>query len=196
VCGRVSATNPCSRCGPSDSRLDRVVGVAEFEGVAREAVHALKYEEKHAISGLLGRLMAGAASHIEADLLVHAALHPSRRRERGYDQSALLARHMARELDIPFDVHAVTRTRKTRQQVRLGPAERNENLAGAFSVRRSVAGMRILVVDDVYTTGSTIRSVAAALHVAGAASVAGVVWAVASAGIEGSSPSTRGVRTK
>jgi ComF family protein len=159
--------------------------VAEFEAVSREAVHALKYGNRHAISGLMGRLMGRAAMHLGADVVVHVALHTSRRRERGYDQAAFLARHIARDLDIPFQKDALARTRKTRQQVTLGPQERRRNVEGAFRVTRPVQGRHVLLVDDVYTTGSTLEAAAAVLMESGSECVTGLVFARARAGVDG-----------
>jgi len=97
----------CARCGesavdavcehPASTRhpVDELCVVAEFAGTAREAVHALKYEGRHAISGLMGSGMAEAARGVDADAVVGVPLHPRRRRERGYDQAQMLARAVA-----------------------------------------------------------------------------------------------------
>ena len=185
VCGRPSALNPCPRCNSSPGPLDGVVAVAEFEGPAREAVHGLKYENRHAISGLMGRLMAGACRHVAPDAVVHVPLHASRRRERGYDQAGMLARHLATSLDISCYSNALTRIRKTRQQVGLGPAERRNNVDGAFGARKRLDGAHLLLVDDVYTTGSTLRAAAGALREAGAERITAAVFARAQAGRDG-----------
>jgi ComF family protein len=161
------------------------MAVAEFDGSVREAVHALKYENRHAISGLMGRLMAETCRSIGADAVAHVALHRSRRRERGFDQAWMLASHLARSLQIPFHGDAVVRTRKTRQQVGLGPAERRGNVAGAFGAARRVSGQSLLLVDDVYTTGSTLQAAGRALKDAGAEGVTAVVFARAQAGRDG-----------
>jgi ComF family protein len=158
------------------------VAVAPFEGVAREAVHALKYEGRHAISAMMGKLMAGMASELPAELVVSTPLHATRRRERGYDQAALLARAMSRQLGVSCDEKALKRTRRTRQQVSLGPEERRENVAGAFAAMHPFRGERILLVDDVYTTGATMGAAADALVERGAASVVGVVFGYAHGG--------------
>jgi len=182
VCGSPSLHNPCRRCAHSSSSVGTVVGVAPFEGAAREAVHALKYENKHAIAPLMGRLMARAARDLEADLVVPTTLHRSRRRERGYDQAGLLARVIARELKIDLDVAVLERVRRTKQQVALGPEERRRNVAGAFRVTRPLHGETVLLVDDVLTTGATIEAAATALLEGGARSVLGVVFGSAEIG--------------
>ncbi|HEX6507946.1 MAG TPA: phosphoribosyltransferase family protein [Chloroflexota bacterium] len=144
-------------------------------------MHALKYESRFAIASMMGRLMAGPASQLSADTIVPVPLHASRRRERGYDQAALLARASARELDIEV-LAALQRVRKTRQQVDLSPAERRENVAGAFHANHQFAGDTIILVDDVFTTGSTMRSAARTLLDAGAGTVYGLTFGLAMPG--------------
>jgi ComF family protein len=184
MCGRASVTEQCSRCSEPLGVLERVLAVAEFEGTAREAVHALKYQNRHAISGLMGRLMAGAAASSGGILVVHAALHSSRRRERGYDQAALLARHAALMLGLPFDPKAMIRTRKTRDQVQLSATERRLNLENAFRCSGALQGESVLLVDDVFTTGSTLKAAALALREGGAGEITGLVFARAVAGAD------------
>jgi len=148
--------------------IERVIGVAEFEGAAREAVHALKYQNRHAISGLMGRLMADAAAEAGGSLVVHVALHSSRRRERGYDQAAMLSRHLARALSLPFEAKALVRVRKTLDQVQLAVAERKLNLENAFKCEARLHGENVLLVDDVSDSGRTLAMVLALLVRAGA----------------------------
>lgn len=176
-CRRPSSRSVCLRCAGALTSLDGLVAVAEFDGVAREAVHALKYNGRHAIAGMLGRLMAGVAP-APVDLVVPVPLHASRRRERGYDQSALLAGRVARELGLPHAPRALTRTRRTEQQATLQADRRRANVAGAF-VSRPWRGEAILLVDDVATTGATIDAAARALKEAGAGKVMGLVFAQA-----------------
>jgi ComF family protein len=151
--------------------------VASFTDSAREAVHALKYHERHAISGVLGHLMAEMARPLDFDVVTHVPLHRSRRRERGYDQSWLLARAVARASVTPV-AGGLKRTRKTKQQALLADrAARHANVAGAFEARHSFEGKTVLLVDDVTTTGSTLSAAAEALKSTGAASVIGLVFA-------------------
>jgi ComF family protein len=188
VCGSPSGCTPCPRCADHSSSITSVLAVAAFEGVAREAVHALKYEGKHAIAPMMGRLMARAAYELEANLVVATPLHAARRRERGYDQAALLARAIARELQLSSDVTRLKRVTRTKQQVRLGPEERRQNVSGAFQATRPLHGETVLLVDDVYTTGATIDAAAAALLEGGAGSVLGVVFGYAEFGQDAGGP--------
>ncbi len=182
TCGEFSATNPCLRCAHSQSAVRTVVAVADFDGAAREAVHALKYEGRHAISSTMGRLMAAALQDGVPDLVTPVPLHRARRRERGYDQAALLARTLAAELGVPCDAGALARTRRTQQQVTLGPEQRRSNVAGAFIAQRVLNGQTVLLVDDVFTTGATMRAAARAVLDAGGGEVTGMVFAYATVG--------------
>jgi ComF family protein len=148
-----------------------------FGGIARDAVHALKFQNHHAIAPMMARLMASRVEAVRADVVIPVPLHPSRRRERGYDQAALLARHLARSLSLPARTDVLRRVRKTRQQTTLDGIERRENVRGAFAVVAPLAGERVLLVDDVYTTGSTMEEAAHALHEAGSGSITAVVFA-------------------
>jgi ComF family protein len=154
-----------------------VVAVAEHEGIAREAVHALKFGERHAISATMGRLMASTSLSHGVDIVVPIPLHPARRRERGYDQAAMLARHIARSLGKPCRKDLLRRTRKTRQQVSLDAVHRRENVRGAFAPHGRLAGETVLLVDDVLTTGATMSAAATAVRDAGAGYVVGCVFA-------------------
>jgi ComF family protein len=107
------------------------------------------------------------------DLIVPVPLHRSRERERGYNQSALVARGLGQILGVPVSPRALRRNRGTRTQTELSAEERARNVEGAFEVRDpgKVAGLRVLLVDDVLTTGATLDAGAAALRKAGARQV-------------------------
>lgn len=175
-CGIPSSTPSCLRCTTPTHPCDTLLAVARFEGVAREAVHVLKYEGRHAISGLLGRLMA-ATVEVPVDAVVPVSLHRRRRRERGYDQAEMLARRIARARTVPLRRDAIERTRYTAQQVTLNGDARHENVAGAFRSRHRWNGQTILLVDDVSTTGATMGAAAGVLKEAGAGQVIGLVFA-------------------
>jgi ComF family protein len=110
-------------------------------------------------------------------MLLPVPLHPGKLAERGFNQSIEIARWTARMLRRPYVARALVRNRATRPQVGLPLAERVANLQGAFAVAGSVRGKRVAVIDDVVTTGSTVREVAAALRRADASSVD--IWCVA-----------------
>jgi len=151
--------------------------VALYEGAAREAVHALKFANRYGIAPMMAHLLAQTAVRAGADVIVPIPLHKKRRRERGYDQAVLLAQHLGRHLGVPSDPGTLLRVRATRQQALLPASERQPNVAGAFEVQRRLDGARLLLVDDVSTTGATIEAAARTLKSAGAPSVCGIVFA-------------------
>lgn len=180
TCTRPWTGEFCPMCGGHVTSLDGMLASVAFDGVGREAVHALKYHGRHAIAGMMGQLMAGTIPDISLSAVVPVTLHPTRRRERGYDQAEMLALKVARSIDLPCLRHGLRRIRATRQQVSLDAVERHRNVAGAFAASSVVVeGERILLVDDVTTTGSTLEAAALALRDAGAASVTALVFASA-----------------
>lgn len=178
-CKAPSSDAICLGCAGASSSCQSVVAVAVFEGVGREAVHALKYQGRHAIAGMMGKLMAQAAAGLEFDLIVPVPLHRTRMRERGYDQAALLARTVAQRLQRTYQREALERIRPTLQQTTLKAEARRANVAGAFQSTRQLEGDAILLVDDVSTTGATLDAAATALKAAGAGRVVGLVFAQA-----------------
>jgi len=151
-----------------------------MEGAVREMVYGLKYRNLRASATELARLMAAHLefAHLAADLLIPVPLHRRRERERGYNQSRLLARELSVLSGIPVSEQALRRTRDTPPQVaKSGHEERRRNMEGAFECAEAVAGQSVLLVDDVVTTGSTMSACAGPLKAAGASSVWGLVLA-------------------
>lgn len=175
-CGRQAAGRWCGACEFPDSQLDSLRAVASFDGPIREAIHGFKFHGHHAIRDLMGPLLVASVPE-DVDLITHVPLHPSRRRERGYDQSKLLAAAVTKTLSIPAEPDLLRRTRRTKQQATLGAGRRRANVAGAFTGTRRLNGELVLLIDDVATTGSTIGDAARALKEAGAAHVTGLVFA-------------------
>ena len=171
----------CPYCCRWKLDIDGIRSPFAFEGVVRKAVHQLKYGHFKALAAPLGRMLGQylEAEPVTADVLVPVPLHSRRLRERGYNQSALLAAEVGRWNDFPVVYDSLLRLRHTKAQVKTADAEeRQRNLAGAFACRDSkLAGKRVLLVDDVCTTGATLNSCAIALRKAGAASVWGLALA-------------------
>lgn len=155
----------------------RARAACRFDGTARELVHRLKYGDRLELALVLGRVMAQAGRELtaECDLIVPVPLHRFRLWTRRFNQAAALAAVVARRSGLPCERQALTRVKRTKQQVGLTRAQRAENLQGAFKVtaamRPRVEGRRILLVDDVLTTGSTANAAARALLRAGASTV-------------------------
>ncbi|HET8568353.1 MAG TPA: phosphoribosyltransferase family protein [Candidatus Limnocylindria bacterium] len=153
-----------------------VTAAATFEGPLRAAVHRLKYRGDHGLArelgGLAGTLVArDLARGARIDAVVPVPLHPRRARDRGYDQAALLARAAAEAAGLPL-VPALRRIRYERPLVELDRAAREDAVRGAFcGVAGSLRGARVALVDDVVTTGATLRAAAAAARSCGARGV-------------------------
>jgi ComF family protein len=151
-----------------------------MSGPIREGVHLLKYQGVRAAAPELARLLAQylAAHPMPADLISPVPLHPRRLRARGYNQSTLLARELAKLSGLPLHERMLARTRDTPPQVEApSREERRANVDGGFEATADAAGRAVVLVDDVATTGSTLSACAAALKAAGAASVWGLVLA-------------------
>ncbi len=166
----------CPECRRNPSHLDAIRSTAVFSGPLREAIHSFKYGNGQALAPLLGARLAQTWRDrgLAADLIVPVPLHAERLRERGYNQAALLARVLAPAAGVPLDEGIVMRQKATQQQALLNAVERRENVKDAFMCRGEVTGLRVVLVDDVCTTGSTLEACAAALRAGGATSV----WAL------------------
>lgn len=173
-CGHPAETvRLCPTCERTPSALDHIAATAVFASPLREAIHALKYDNNRSLARPLGERMAAfwQAGHMEADLIVPVPLHRSRQAERGYNQAALLAHVLGQATGIPVAERTVMRKKATRQQALLNAVERRANVKDAFTCRADMTGKRIVLLDDVCTTGSTLEACASALRAAGAASV-------------------------
>ena len=176
ACGRcglptASGTPACGACKYVDFAFETARAPLRYEGVGKEIVHALKYRGYTTVVGRLAApLLAEAAEGSGAfDWVVPVPLHRARLRRRGFNQAALLAGGLADSINAPVS-DTLRVVRSTRDQVELSAAERRRNVAGAFSAKTRTRG-RILLVDDVFTTGATTSACAAALLDAGAAEV-------------------------
>ena len=136
-----------------------------FTRTLREIVHHLKYSDRVSLANPLGDILKGCLERepFSGNLIIPVPLHRSRQRQRGYNQAQLLAARLGR----PTDPRLLRRCKNTPSQTGLSRSERKRNLASAFEVRRDVKGT-VIVIDDVYTTGSTMNEVARTLKRAGA----------------------------
>jgi ComF family protein len=161
-------------CAAGLNRFDAAYTFGFFEGVLRELIHLLKYSRIQPLAPKLGALLSRAVPRGQQfDLVTPMPLHWWRKWRRGFNQAELLAREVARRTGVSF-ADVVRRKKLTRSQAGLASAARRRNVAGAFrvSVPDAVRGRRVLLVDDVLTTGATANACAAALKDAGARFVA------------------------
>ena len=169
---------PCE-CAAMPEGVDRLRSGGPFDGWLSGAVSQCKYHGEWGRAEHLAELLAGAAADLQPfAALVPVPLHPTRLRQRGFNQSQLLAEYAARMLGVPVEP-LLRRIRRTDAQVHLGAAQRHLNVHGAMQVQpgSAVLGKSFVIVDDVVTTGSTLAACAAALRDAGAVSVQGLTVA-------------------
>jgi ComF family protein len=181
-CGQPQASGIlCPSCASRTSSIAAIRSVFRFEGVARVAVHELKYRNVRAIAPTLASYLVGYRMDgiFEPDVLVPVPMHPRRQRRRGYNQSELLARNLGRARGLPVDTSSLKRIDAGRSQVRAASSrERRLNVTEAFAcAKASFSDKRVLLVDDVCTTGATLEACAVALRVAGAMQVVGLTVA-------------------
>ena len=163
--------------------FQRARAVCRFDGTARELIHRLKFGDRLDLAVTMGRMMRQAGEELlaEADLVAPVPLHRTRLWSRRFNQAAALARIVTRDSGQACEMRAVERRKRTRQQIGLSRAQRAQNLQGAFSVtaamRPRIEGRRVLLVDDVLTTGATANAASRALLRAGATAVDVLVFA-------------------
>ena len=174
----------CDNCPPGTAHFRKARAVTGFTGVAATLVERLKYTGCDFYASVLAQLMAPVLKAEYGDplpdLIVPVPLHGARERERGYNQARLLALALGSEFGVAVaSRRTLARTRPTPSQTRLGKRERAENVRGAFVVRDCdrCSSARILLVDDVYTTGATLNECARTLAESGAESVDCIAFA-------------------
>ncbi len=180
-CGRPSRLGGlCKACQGYDGPLSGIRTACIYDGVARNAIHSLKYRHRRTLALPLATLLAAELTRrpLQLHLLVPVPLHPRRLAERGFNQSELLARDLGKRLGIPVAT-CLERRRETKAQAGLKATARWANVRGAFGCvdQSSLHGKRIGVVDDVCTTGATLEECARVLHEAGCSAVWGIAVA-------------------
>jgi ComF family protein len=164
----------CARCVSERSSVDRLYASYLYETPIGSAIKALKFDDVRALGSVLAKMFdVDAMSRSGADLVVPVPLHRSRLRSRGFNQSELLGQLLSNRIEIGFKGDVLVRTSQSVPQAELPTAAaRHRALVGGFTVKpgsvKSVVGKRILLVDDVFTTGSTVKACADALKTAGA----------------------------
>lgn len=185
ICERLGVPLPFETGAPALSAAaiasppvyDRARAVARYSETMRDLVQSFKYRDRQEGLALFGRWLARAGAELldEADLIVPVPLYRSRLWWRRFNQSALLAQRLSRLTGVPADCFVLKRVRRTASQVGLSTEQRKKNVRGAFKVdpaRKSVlAGKRVVLVDDVITTGATVEACARVLRRAKAARI-------------------------
>ena len=168
----------CARCRLEQRRINHLYVPYAYTPPILQAVHRFKYANKRYLAADLAALaMSALPPDLRVDLVVPVPLTPSRERQRGYNQGRLLATEVARRLDLQLDCDVLIRQRDTPPQTSLPRARRLDNVRGAFRALRKLSGARILLVDDVTTTGATIEAATRALRRRGAVWVGALVLA-------------------
>ena len=172
----------CGMCRRVEPVFARAMAYGSYESGLRELIHLLKYGGVRPAANVLGRMLAEAIGGLEADfppegvILIPVPLHRKRLQQRGFNQAELIARAAMKNMRadrLRLRPAALARTRETESQIGLTNHQRRANLRGAFAVAEpeAVKGWEVLVVDDVYTTGSTVSECARVLRRAGASKV-------------------------
>ena len=182
ICGlplEATEAETCAACLAQPPRIAKARSAVAYGELSRSLAIRLKYGRKVAIARTMARYMAPLVGSPDQPLLVPVPLHRTRLWNRGFNQSALIARELSRRLDIAANPMALKRIKRTPPLKGMSQLQRRKAVAGAFHVRdkQAVAGRTIILVDDVFTTGSTAEACARTLQRAGAARVELVSWA-------------------
>jgi len=190
VCGGFfegeAGPHACGLCAVAPPPFSRHRSAGRYGGALKDALLLLKYRKARPLGSVLGRMTYDALRKDEEfwlgiDLVVPVPLHKRRRRERGFNQAAEIGREIGRRAGLAVAVDGLRKIRNTPPQTSLDRRERTDNVRGAYALGRktSVSGKVILLVDDVYTTGSTLGECARILRKEGAADVRGLTVAQA-----------------
>lgn len=161
----------CGRCLTKPPHYDATLAAYSYDFPLDKLVQSFKYGHRLALGAYFGRQLAALAKNIAADLIIPLPLHPLRLRERGFNQALELARPAGRALNLPIDSASCSRTRNTPAQANLAWRERTKNIRGAFHCAADFTGKRIILVDDVMTTGASLDECARTLKLHGATEV-------------------------
>lgn len=191
-CGRLQ-TNPSVTCDfclrRDDWSLTWVRAATLYTGPIQAAVHKLKYDGQKELAPFLGRYLVAAyhqqpwtnpaeESSLALDFIVPVPLHAKRFQERGFNQASLIAEAFTKSTNLPLAKSLLTRERYAESQINFGFEERQINVEDAFQIHANIAGKKILLVDDVYTTGATLNECAKTLRIGGATEVYGLTVAM------------------
>jgi len=177
----ISALQLCGRCLKNPPSFDETYAPFLYDEAMRFLIARLKFNQHYKHARLLGTLLANYLAETAelAECIIPVPLHRKRYRERGFNQSIEIARHLSKQLSIPFDSNSCIRYKDTTHQTELPAKQRRKNIRNAFSVIKPIAYRHIAIVDDVMTTGATVEALAKTLKQHGAERVD--VWVCARA---------------
>lgn len=174
-CNRISpVSKTCNRCR-SSSKLAGVAVASHYEGVIKELIGGLKYERTRSAAPILANLITPLLVNKSIDVITCVPVATNHYRQRGYNQAELIAKKVAAALALPYSP-LLSRVSNV-QQVGSKRADRLKQVHGAFAIRKKIEGQKVLIIDDVLTTGATLNECALVLRAAGAKSVWGAVAA-------------------
>ena len=165
ICGTPDVSGLCDECATNPPRYGKLRSMAFYQTTLQQAIHFFKFEKKTVFAEHLIQLLNAHTPSdcdiAEYDFILPVPIHKKRLRERGFNQAKLLANGIATTRGIPVLTDVLIRHRHTVAQSRLDKEARQQNIVGAFEIRnpRTITGKRLLVIDDVFTTGATIREV-------------------------------------
>jgi ComF family protein len=169
--GEEEVSHLCGQCLVEPPPYQGLTVVGFYEGILHKLVERMKYHHEERVAEELGVWLAErlAKKGVEADRVVPIPLHPRRLRERGFNQSVVIARQISRRLGIPLELSQLRKIRETQPQTGLKAVERRDNVRGVFDLKEKgrLKKKRVLLIDDVLTTGATVRSCVSVLKKAG-----------------------------
>ncbi|MEE9412591.1 MAG: ComF family protein [Methylococcales bacterium] len=177
----INTTAVCGECQIRPPEFEYTHATFAYQEPIRHLIHGLKFNSRFVNARLLATLMAVQIETIpnKPDLLIPVPLHPQRYRQRGFNQSIEITRHLSKLLQIPNHLNSCQRIRNTIPQAELGAKQRRRNLHRTFSVKPLSGIKSVAIIDDVMTTGSTVRAIATALKHSGVDKIQ--VWVCARA---------------
>ena len=169
----------CQACAYEKPRYDTARAYCTYEGIGADIAVKLKFSDKTHLAPYMAKMLQIAGSELlqKADIIAPIPLYYKRKLKRKYNQAALLAQQLAKLSGLEYQPLLLRRVRNTKQQTTLPKNLRKQNMEGAFIVKKNIAGKKILLIDDVMTTGATINAAAVALKNAKAKKVYGLVFA-------------------
>lgn len=184
-CGRLisSMEERCDVCKQVDYSFDQGFALLQYEGIIHTTFYRLKYGNRKEVGTAFGEMMAkylrDKIRHMDISVIIPVPLHPSREKQRGYNQAEVIAKTLAKEMNLPVDTNYLLRIKATKPQSSINLRARQNNLKNAFSVSSKQHYEQVLLIDDIYTSGNTMDQCAKVLKEAGVKKVYFITAAIA-----------------